>query len=103
MQIRRYPRRVDADARKGHRDRTRVIRGALADGELQGDGAVNRTSAPHALAEFRGEPGGQRVTRAAKSLRPGIPMVQVDADRDAGHDDGIVAVASPGGEGSRCR
>ena len=80
-----------------------VTFGALAHEELHGDGAVTGTSAPHALPEFRGQPGGQRVTRSAKSLRTGIPIIQVDADRDTGHDDGVIAVVSTEGDGSRCR
>ena len=80
-----------------HCVRTRITLGAVADRELQGDGAVTGTSAPHALPEFRSEPGDQRVTRSAKSLRAGIPIIQVDVDRDTRHDDSVIAVACRGG------
>ena len=36
---------------------------AFAHGELQGDGAVTGTSAPHALPKFGGQPGGHRHCR----------------------------------------
>jgi hypothetical protein len=53
-------------------------------------------SEPRALPEFRGQPGGQRVACSAKSLRTSIPIIQVDVDRDTGHGDGGIAVASAG-------
>ena len=102
-QIRRYPRRVDADTRKGHCDRTWITLRAFAHRELHGDGAVTVTAAPHALPEFRGQPCGQRVTRSAKGLCAGVPDVQVDADRHTGHDDALIAVACTEVDGSRCR
>ena len=103
-QIRRYPRRVDADARNGHCNRTWIVAvGALAHDELHGDGAVTVTSTPHALPEFRGQRGGQRVTRSAKSFRTGIPIIQVDGDRDAGHDKRGITFVSNERDGPRCR
>ena len=84
-----------------HRECTCITLGAFAYGELHGDGAVTGTAAPHALPEFRNQPGGQRVTRSAKSLRTGIPIIEVDADRDTRHDDNVIAVASTEGDGSR--
>jgi len=67
---------------------------------LQGDGAIAGTPAPHALPEFRSQPGDQRATRSAKSLRAGIPITQVDVDRDSRHDDSVIAVAAMEGDGS---
>ena len=87
---------------KRHCHRTRIALGAFPHRELQGDGAVTRASAPHALPEFGRQPGGQRVTHSAKSHRTGIPIIQVDADRDTRHDDNVSARASTEGDGSRC-
>jgi hypothetical protein len=70
---------------------------------LQGDGAVTGASAPDSLAEFRSERCGQRVTRSATSLGAGIPIIQVDEDRESRHQDNLIAVAAPDGDWSRCR
>ena len=71
--------------RKCYCVRTRIVQGAVADGDEQGDGAVVGPPAPHAFAEFRGEPGDQRMTGSAKGFRAGIPIVEIDVDRDGRH------------------
>ncbi len=93
-QIGRNPGRVDADACKRNCVRARITLGPFAHRELQGDGGVTGTSTPHALAEFCRESGDQRVTRATKSLRTSPPRIQVDVDRNARHDERVIAVAS---------
>jgi hypothetical protein len=77
--------------------------GAGAERKLQGDGAVTGTLAPDALPEFRGKPCEQRLTRSAKILRTGIPIIGVDVHRDNRHDDTVMAVAPTEGDLPRCR
>ncbi len=94
-------RRVGADAREGQCDRTGIALGAVAHGKLHGDGAVTTAPASHTLRELDGQANDQCVTGSAKSLRAGIPLLQADVNRDTRHDDGVVAVAAPDGDGSR--
>jgi hypothetical protein len=100
-QIRGYLLWVDADTCKGSRVGAVILHGALAGGYEQSNGAIG-TLPPRAFAQFRREPGKQRMAPRAKGIRARIPLVKIDVNGDSRHNNIAVGVVADQRSGSRC-